>query len=297
MQGFRREPGSVTAIRSRSSSVVTSTVSDRRGPTFAWTTLLVTSSLTSSATSDAVVAGIWPSSFACTDLRARVGASSPPGIRMKIDPCDSGGWNADAVMRRPAAEKAAATEWSEGHALRPKRVADDPSFELSRDLLAEGPQSPRGDRPERLPSAVWLLPQRDLGDQSASHACEQQGDARAVGVLGRRLLCKRWTSSRLGAPSQGAGPSPRHNSRRTTGSDRRAMSTALSLLTGAALLLQRPRQPPIGRCRRAIRLLVWIPTLLAQRAGEASVQISTLLLYGRRATRGSPGVRSARGSV
>ncbi len=48
---------------------------------------------------------------------------------MEIDRCESGGWNADAVMRRPAcATVAAATEWSEGHALRPKRVADDPSF-------------------------------------------------------------------------------------------------------------------------------------------------------------------------
>jgi hypothetical protein len=42
-------------------------------------------------------------------------------------------------MRRPAFETvAAASEWSEGHA-RPKRVADDPSFVLPRDLLVEGP--------------------------------------------------------------------------------------------------------------------------------------------------------------
>ena len=48
---------------------------------------------------------------------------------MEIDRGESGGWTADAVMRRPACETvAAATEWSEGHALRPKRVADDPSF-------------------------------------------------------------------------------------------------------------------------------------------------------------------------
>jgi hypothetical protein len=48
---------------------------------------------------------------------------------MDIDRCESGRWNADAVMRRPASETvAAATEWSEGHTLRPKRVADDPSF-------------------------------------------------------------------------------------------------------------------------------------------------------------------------
>ena len=129
MQGLSLEPGSVTAIRSRSSSVVTSTVSARRGPTFAWTTLLVTSSLTSSAASDAVVAGMWPLSCERTNLRARVGASSPPGIRIEIDRCESAGWDADAVMRRPACQTVAAgTEWSEGHTLRPKRVADDPSF-------------------------------------------------------------------------------------------------------------------------------------------------------------------------
>ena len=87
---------------------------------------------------------------------------------MEIDPCESGGWNADAVMRRPASETCGPTEWSEGHALRPKRVADDPSFVWSRDLLVEGPQSPRGDRPERLPFAVWLLVQRDLGVENAS---------------------------------------------------------------------------------------------------------------------------------
>jgi hypothetical protein len=48
---------------------------------------------------------------------------------MEIDRCESGGWNADAVMQRPASEAAAAaTEWPEGHTLRPKRVTDDPSF-------------------------------------------------------------------------------------------------------------------------------------------------------------------------
>jgi hypothetical protein len=48
---------------------------------------------------------------------------------MEIDRCECAGWNADAVMRQPASETvAAATEWSEGHALRPKRAADDPSF-------------------------------------------------------------------------------------------------------------------------------------------------------------------------
>ncbi len=47
---------------------------------------------------------------------------------MEIDPCESAGWDPD-VMRRPACETvAAATERPEGHALRPKRVADDPSF-------------------------------------------------------------------------------------------------------------------------------------------------------------------------
>ena len=108
MPGLRREPGSVTAIRTRSSSVVTSTVSARRGPTFAWTTLLVTSSLTTSAASDAVLAGMRPSSCERTHLRARVGASSPPGIRREIDPCEPPGWDADAVMRRPASEAVAA---------------------------------------------------------------------------------------------------------------------------------------------------------------------------------------------
>jgi hypothetical protein len=63
---------------------------------------------------------MWPASCDRTDLRARVGAPSPPGIRMEIDRCESGGWNADAVMRRPASETVAgATERSEGHALRP----------------------------------------------------------------------------------------------------------------------------------------------------------------------------------
>ncbi len=48
---------------------------------------------------------------------------------MEIDRCESGSWNADAVIRRLASETiAAVTEWSEGHALRPKRVADDPSL-------------------------------------------------------------------------------------------------------------------------------------------------------------------------
>jgi hypothetical protein len=83
---------------------------------------------------------------------------------METDPCESRGWNADAVMRRPAA----AAEWSAGHALRPKRVADDPSFVRSRDLLVEAPQSPRCDRLARLPFAVRLLVQRDLGVENAS---------------------------------------------------------------------------------------------------------------------------------
>jgi hypothetical protein len=48
---------------------------------------------------------------------------------MEIDPCESEGWDSDVVMRRPACKTvAAATECSEGHALRPKRVADGPSF-------------------------------------------------------------------------------------------------------------------------------------------------------------------------
>jgi hypothetical protein len=48
---------------------------------------------------------------------------------MEMDRCESGRWNGDAVMRPLAAETVTATtEWSEGHALRPKRVADEPSF-------------------------------------------------------------------------------------------------------------------------------------------------------------------------
>ncbi len=48
---------------------------------------------------------------------------------MEIDRFESAGWDAGAIMRRPASEAlAAATEWSEGHALRPKRVADASSF-------------------------------------------------------------------------------------------------------------------------------------------------------------------------
>jgi hypothetical protein len=48
---------------------------------------------------------------------------------MQIDRRQSAGWD-DAVMRQLAsATVSAATEWSEGHALRPKRVADDSSFE------------------------------------------------------------------------------------------------------------------------------------------------------------------------
>ena len=39
------------------------------------------------------------------------------------------GWDPAVVIRRPACEAgAAATEYLDRHALRPKRVADDPSF-------------------------------------------------------------------------------------------------------------------------------------------------------------------------
>ena len=90
---------------------------------------------------------------------------------MEIDRCESGGWNADAVMRRRAcATVAAATEWSEGHALRPKRVADDPSFEWSRVLLVG---APRPDQ-EILVGGCPLPPaqQRDLGVDEASEVCD-----------------------------------------------------------------------------------------------------------------------------
>ena len=68
-----------------------------------------------------------PSSWDRTDLRARAGASLPPGIRMQIDRCQPAGWD-DTVMLELASETVtAATERSEDHALRPKRVADEPS--------------------------------------------------------------------------------------------------------------------------------------------------------------------------
>jgi hypothetical protein len=47
---------------------------------------------------------------------------------MEIDRCEPGGWN-DIVTRGLASETVTATaQWSAGHALRPKRVADEPSF-------------------------------------------------------------------------------------------------------------------------------------------------------------------------
>ena len=48
---------------------------------------------------------------------------------MEIDRCESEAWNADVIMRPPACETlATAVECSAGHALRPKRVTDSPSF-------------------------------------------------------------------------------------------------------------------------------------------------------------------------
>jgi hypothetical protein len=48
---------------------------------------------------------------------------------MEIDPGESVGWDPDVVTRRLACETVAAvTGRPEGHALRPERVADDPSF-------------------------------------------------------------------------------------------------------------------------------------------------------------------------
>jgi hypothetical protein len=181
-------------------------------------------------------------------------------------------------MRRPASEKAAATEWSEGHALRPKRVADEPSVERSRDLLVEGPQSPRGDRPERLPLAVWLPVQRDLGVQNASDACARQVDASAVGVPARLPLRKRLVSSRLGAPSQGAHPSPTHNSYRTTDPNWRAMSPALHSSRKLRCYCNTPASRQQAAADAPSAFLSWIPTQLAQRASTVAVQISTLLL-------------------
>jgi hypothetical protein len=48
---------------------------------------------------------------------------------MEIDRGESGGRDADAVIRRPPfGTVAAATEWSEGHALHSKRMTDEPSI-------------------------------------------------------------------------------------------------------------------------------------------------------------------------
>jgi len=92
-------------------------------------------------------------------------------------------------MRRLASEPVSAwLGWVEGHALCPKRAADEPSFELSRDLLVERPQFSRGDAPERLPLAVWPRVQRDPGVQRAGDARSRQVDAVAVGIPAHRLL-------------------------------------------------------------------------------------------------------------
>jgi hypothetical protein len=187
----------------------------------------------------------------------------------------------------------AATEWSEGHALCPKRVADEPSFELSRDPLVEGPQSPRGDRPQRLPLAVWLLVQRDLGVQNASYARDHQVHTSAVGVPARRPLRKPLASGRLGAPSQGASPSPTHNSYRTTGTDWRAMSTALHSSREPRCCCNAPISRQQAAAGAPYTYLSWTPTLLTQRAGAVSVQIATVP-YEAAAQQGSPGIRSAR---
>ena len=72
------DPGSVTVIRSRSGSDVHSTVRVWSGPTFACSTLLVTSSLTISARSAAPLCASCPPSPDSTDLRARTGAPLPP---------------------------------------------------------------------------------------------------------------------------------------------------------------------------------------------------------------------------
>jgi hypothetical protein len=128
---------------------------------------------------------MWPASCERTDLRARVGASSPPGIRREIDGCHSRGWNGDAVIGRPACEAVAAwTAWFEGHALRPKRVADEPSFEWSRDLLVGAP------RPDQeIPVGGCPLPaaqQRDLGVDEASKVCDRQAVPPAADSVQRR---------------------------------------------------------------------------------------------------------------
>ena len=51
--------------------------------------------------------------------------------------------------------------------------------------------------------------------------------------------------------------------------------------------MQRPLQPPKGRCRRAMTFLSWTPTLLAKPAGAVSVQIATVPHGARPATKTS----------
>ena len=155
-------------------------------------------------------------------------------------------------MRRLASEPVSAwLGWFEGHALRPKRAADDPSFALSRDLLVEGPQSSRGDAPERLPFAVWPRVRRDLGVQRAGDARARQVDAVAVGVPARGLLRIGWASGPLGARPQDASRSPTRNSYRTTGSNWRATGTALhssqELRCCCNAPASRPNGPPQAR--------------------------------------------------
>jgi len=105
---------------------------------------------------------------------------------MEIEPRECAGGNADAVMRAPGRETVAdTTAWSEGHAPRPKHVADQPSAVWSHDRLVQGPQTQRGDRSAWLPVAVWLLVRRDLGVLNRCDACEQQVGAATIGVLVR----------------------------------------------------------------------------------------------------------------
>ena len=123
-------------------------------------------------------------------------------------------------------------------------------------------------------------------------------DAPEVGVPARGPLRKGVACGRLGAPSQGASRSPSHNNRcRTRDSDRRAMSTALSLLTEAALLLQRPASRRSAAADAPSAFLSWTPTRLAHRAGAVSVQISTVPLSGAAQPRISASTISAQDAL
>lgn len=116
-----------------------------------------------------------------------------------------GGRGAHPETRMPTVcALAGAMQRFEGRALCPKRAADKPSFAWSRELLVEGPQAPRADHLWRLPLAVQLAIQRDLGVQDP----DQQVEAPLIGVLEGR--CRRAGRLRRGRERRCAAPPGDH---------------------------------------------------------------------------------------